>query len=134
MAFCVCLLRITYFIQKFALVHNNEHITKQTFLTNLIQINYLWCCLTIQISLWCLVCVELLLLCVVTKNHPFIIVLFTKLLSSHANCPLLAELQQEFMSKDQKLKNITKEKEVIFLIWILQLSAIKILAVFKKPL
>lgn len=33
------------------------------------------------------------------------------LLSSHANCPLLAKLQQEFMSKDQKLKNITKEKE-----------------------
>lgn len=33
------------------------------------------------------------------------------LLSSHAVCPLLAKLQQEFLSKDQKLKNITKEKE-----------------------
>lgn len=32
---------ITYFIQKFALVHNNEHITKQKFLTNLFQIDYL---------------------------------------------------------------------------------------------
>lgn len=33
------------------------------------------------------------------------------LLSSHAVCPLLAKLQQEFLSKDQQLKNITIEKE-----------------------